>query len=53
VLSGAIDVTNEEVLLLLSGGNLDMSIFRAILKYALVDREQLVRLRVRIQDEPG
>jgi threonine dehydratase len=53
VLSGTVDVRGEQVLLLLSGGNLGMSTLRNVLKYALVDREQLVRLRVRIRDEPG
>jgi threonine dehydratase len=38
---------------LLCGGNLDMTMLQTVLVHALTDREQLLRLQVRINDRPG
>jgi threonine dehydratase len=51
--SDALDVTDERVMTLLCGGNLDMTMLRAVLVHALTRRKQILRLRVRIDDEPG
>ena len=53
ILSEGLDVENERVLALLCGGNLDMTMLQTVLVHALTDREQLLRLRVRIDDRPG
>ena len=49
----ALDVAGETVVPVLSGGNIDMSMLKDVLTFALADREQLVHLRVRIDDVPG
>jgi len=51
--SDDLDVAGERVMPLLCGGNLDMTMLRAILIHALTHREQLLRLRVHIDDRPG
>ena len=51
--AGQIDVEGETVMPLLCGGNLDMTMLRAILIHALAGRDQILRLRVRIDDRPG
>jgi len=48
-----LDVTGERVMPLLCGGNLDMTMLRTVLIHALTRREQILRFRVRIHDEPG
>ncbi|WP_121743541.1 threonine ammonia-lyase [Natronorubrum halophilum] len=53
ILSDDLDVTGETVMPLLCGGNLDMTMLQTVLVHALTDREQLLRLRVRITDRPG
>ncbi|WP_049899687.1 threonine ammonia-lyase [Halococcus agarilyticus] len=53
ILSDDLDVENERVLALLCGGNLDMTMLQTVLIHALTDREQLLRLRVRIDDQAG
>jgi len=53
ILSDDLDVTGETVMPLLCGGNLDMTMMRTLLVYALSDRKQLIRLQVRINDSPG
>jgi threonine dehydratase len=53
VLSEDLDVEGETVFALLCGGNLDMTMLRTVLIHALTDREQILRLRVRITDRPG
>ena len=53
ILSENLDVEDETVLALLCGGNLDMTMLQTVLIHALTDREQLLRLRVRIDDQPG
>ncbi|MBX0324450.1 threonine ammonia-lyase [Halomicroarcula sp. F13] len=53
ILSDDLDVTDETVMPLLCGGNLDMTQLRTVLIHALTERRQLMRLRVRIDDRPG
>ncbi|WP_248895895.1 threonine ammonia-lyase [Haloplanus halobius] len=53
LLSDAVDVEDETVVPLLCGGNIDMSMLQTVLTHALTDRSQLLRLRIRIRDEPG
>jgi threonine dehydratase len=53
LLSDRLDVTDERVMPLLCGGNLDMTMLQTVLVHALTEREQLLRLRVRIDDQPG
>ncbi|MFC4448474.1 threonine ammonia-lyase [Halorussus aquaticus] len=53
VLSEDLDVTGETVVPVLSGGNIDISMLQTVLTQALTERSQLMRLRVRIEDEPG
>ena len=53
VLSDDLDVSDETVVPVLSGGNIDISMLQTVLTQALTERSQLLRLRVRIEDEPG
>ncbi|WP_132058909.1 threonine ammonia-lyase [Halorussus amylolyticus] len=53
LLSDDVDVTGETVVPILSGGNIDISLLQTVLTQALTERSQLVRLRVRIEDQPG
>jgi threonine dehydratase len=53
LLSGAVDAEGETVVPLLCGGNIDPSMLQTVLTHALTDRQQLLRLRVRIRDRPG
>ncbi|WP_248909002.1 threonine ammonia-lyase [Halocatena marina] len=53
LLSDDLDVTDESVVPLLGGGNIDMSMLQIVMTHALTDRCQLLRLRVRIDDQPG
>ena len=53
MLSDGLDVTGETVVPLLSGGNLDMTTLQAVLVHALTHRQQILQLRVRIDDRPG
>ncbi|WP_435320948.1 threonine ammonia-lyase [Haloarchaeobius sp. TZWSO28] len=53
LIDGLPDVAGETVVPVLSGGNMDMSMLDTILTYELTTRRQLLRLRVRIVDEPG
>ncbi|WP_226482620.1 threonine ammonia-lyase [Natrinema amylolyticum] len=53
IISDELDVRGETVMPLLGGGNLDMTMLQTVLVHALTDREQLLRLRVRIDDRPG
>lgn len=53
ILSDDLDVSDETVMPLLCGGNLDMTQLRTVLIHALTERRQLMRLRVRIDDQPG
>jgi threonine dehydratase len=51
--SDDLDVSGEVVMPLLCGGNLDMTMLRAVLVHALTQRKQILRLRVHIDDRPG
>ncbi|MFH5801399.1 threonine ammonia-lyase [Haladaptatus sp. CMAA 1911] len=53
ILSDELDITDETVMPLLCGGNLDMTRLQTVLVHALTERQQLLRLRVRIDDRPG
>ncbi len=53
LLSDKIDVRNETVVPVLSGGNVELRDLQRILSHGLADRGQLVRIEVRIDDEPG
>jgi threonine dehydratase len=53
ILSDDLDVSDETVMPLLCGGNLDMTQLQTVLVHALTSRQQLLRLRVRIDDRPG
>ncbi|MFB6224107.1 MAG: threonine ammonia-lyase [Haloarcula sp.] len=53
ILSDSLDVSGETVMPLLCGGNLDMTQMREVLIHALTERQQLLQLRVRIDDHPG
>ena len=51
--SDDLDVADETVVPILSGGNIDIAFLQTVLTQALTERSQLMRLRVRIEDEPG
>ncbi|WP_251329046.1 threonine ammonia-lyase [Haloplanus pelagicus] len=53
LLSDEVDVAGETVVPLLCGGNIDMSMLQTVLTHALTDRSQLLRLQIRIRDQPG
>ncbi|MBX0297735.1 threonine ammonia-lyase [Haloarcula nitratireducens] len=53
VLSDDVDVSGETVMPLLCGGNLDMTQLQEVLIHAMTERQQLLRLRVRIDDRVG
>ncbi|WP_327053921.1 threonine ammonia-lyase [Halomicrococcus gelatinilyticus] len=53
MLSDDLDVAGEHVMPLLCGGNLDMTMLRAVLVHTLTRRKQILRLRVHIEDRPG
>lgn len=53
LLSEKLEVAGESVVPLLGGGNIDISMLQVVLTHALTDRCQLLRLRVRIEDQPG
>ena len=53
LLGEELDVEGERVFALLCGGNLDMTMLRTVLVHALTDRQQILRLQVRIDDRPG
>jgi len=53
ILSDDLDVGDETVMPLLCGGNLDMTQLQTVLVHALTARQQLLQLRVRIDDQPG
>ncbi|MEZ3117709.1 threonine ammonia-lyase [Halobaculum sp. MBLA0147] len=54
LLSGTLSVAPDETVVpLLCGGNVDTATLQDVLTRALVDRQQFVTLRVRIDDQPG
>ena len=53
LLSDDLDVSGETVMPLLGGGNLDMPMLQTVLVHAMTNRQQLLHMRVRIDDQPG
>lgn len=53
LLSEDLDVSGETAVPLLCGGNIDPARVQEVLDHAMADRVQLLRLRVRIDDQPG
>jgi len=53
LLSDEVNTEGETVVPLLCGGNIDMSMLQTVLTHALTDRSQLLRLQIRIRDQPG
>ena len=53
LLSDTLEVTGDTVVSLLCGGNIDPARLQEVLDHAMTDRVQLLRLRVRIEDQPG
>lgn len=53
LLRDELDVTDETVMPLLCGGNLDMTMLNEVVVHALTRRRQILRLRVQITDQPG
>jgi threonine dehydratase len=53
LLAGEVDVTDETVMPLLCGGNLDMTMLMEVVVHALTRRQQIIRVRVQIDDQPG
>ena len=53
LLGGHVDLDDETVVAVLSGGNLDMTMLDTLLTHELTARSQHLRLEVRIDDEPG
>ncbi len=48
-----LDLAEETVVPLLCGGNIDVTTLKEVVTHALVDRQQLIELSVRIDDTPG
>ncbi|WP_049906711.1 threonine ammonia-lyase [Halorubrum aidingense] len=48
-----LDLAGETVVPLLCGGNIDVTTLKEVVTHALVDRDQLIELAVRIDDTPG
>lgn len=53
MLSDDLDVTDETVVPLLCGGNIDMSMLETVLQHAMADMYQLLQLKIHIDDRPG
>lgn len=53
LLSDELDTERKTVVPVISGGNLSMTMLQRVLTHGLTFRKQLIRLRVRIIDEPG
>ena len=53
LLAEAVDVDDETVVPVLTGGNFGMVELQTVLTHALSARQQLVELRIRIRDKPG
>jgi threonine dehydratase len=53
LLSDDLDVSGKTVVPVLCGGNIDPPRLQEVLDHAMTDRVQLLRLRVRIEDQPG
>ncbi|WP_435094532.1 threonine ammonia-lyase [Halorubrum sp. N11] len=48
-----LDLAGETVVPLLCGGNIDVTTLKEVVTHALVERDQLIELSVRIDDTPG
>lgn len=48
-----LDLAGETVVPLLCGGNIDVTTLKEVVTHALVERDQLIELAVRIDDTPG
>ncbi len=53
MLGDDVDVSDETVVPVLTGGNFGMVELQTVLTHALSSREQLVQLRIHIEDKPG
>ncbi len=53
MLSDEVDVSDETVLPVLTGGNFSIVELQWVLSHALSQRQQVVQLRIRIEDKPG
>lgn len=53
MLGDDVDVEGETVMPVLTGGNFGMAELQTVLTHALSSRDQLVQLRIRIEDKPG
>lgn len=53
MLSDDLNVTDETVVPLLCGGNIDMSMLETVLQHAMADMYQLLQLKIHIDDRPG
>ncbi len=53
MLGDDVDVSGETVVPVLTGGNFGMVELQTVLTHALSSREQLVQLRIHIEDKPG
>lgn len=53
MLSDRIDVSGELILPVLTGGNFGMVELQTVLTHALSQRQQVVQLRIHIEDKPG
>uniref|UniRef100_UPI003AAA611D threonine ammonia-lyase n=1 Tax=Halorubrum sp. DTA98 TaxID=3402163 RepID=UPI003AAA611D len=53
LISDDLDVTDERVVALLCGGNLDMTMLMEVVIHAMTRRKQILRLRIHIDDRPG
>lgn len=53
LLGDDVDVSGETVLPVLTGGNFGMVELQTVLTHALSSRQQLVQLRIHIEDKPG
>jgi len=52
-LDDELDLAGETVVPLLCGGNIDVTTLKEVVTHALVERDQLIELAVRIDDTPG
>lgn len=53
ILGDQVDVSGETVMPVLTGGNFSIVELQTVLSHALSTREQLVQLRIKIDDQPG
>jgi threonine dehydratase len=51
--NGRVDLEGKRVVLVVSGGNIDVNVISRVIERGLVKDGRLVRLRVRLRDRPG